>query len=170
MYMSGKEGGGKKTQTKIKPNQRCVTAGNEETQAHRVGRASDLLEVGDQLSFAGELRLALWTFEVVVLQPLGLLARQGHQRLGALRCASDRSRLSRRRSRSVLHRAGVGGGGGAPGRGGGRGDWRRGGRRGEQAWSATGGNQERQMGNETGDESQMNDRSEGLFDGYIFVI
>lgn len=85
----------RKIKQKSDPTSCCVTAGNKETQTHRVGRTSDLLEVGDQLSFAGELRLALWTFEVVVLQPLGFLARQGHQRLGALRCTSDRSRLSR---------------------------------------------------------------------------
>lgn len=90
----------------------------------------------DQLSLAGELRLALRTFEVVVLQPLGLLAGQWHQRLGALRRTADWPRLRRRRRRSVLQRAGVGREGGAAGRGGGRGDWRRGGRRGEQAWSA----------------------------------
>ena len=63
--------------------------------AHRVGSTSDLLEVRDQLSLAGELCLALWTLEVVVLQPFGLLARQRHERLGALRCAADRPRLRR---------------------------------------------------------------------------
>lgn len=113
--------------------------------AHRVWSSSDLLEVGDQLSLAGELCLALWTFEVVVLQPLGLLAGQRHQCLWALRCSADRSRLSCCWSRRILHWAGVGRDGGAPGGGRGRGDWRRGGRRGEQTWSTTGGNQRRQM-------------------------
>lgn len=65
----------------------------------------------DHLGLVGELRLALRTLEVVVLQPLGLLARQGHQRLGALGGAAHRARL-RSRSRRVLHRAGVGGDGG----------------------------------------------------------
>lgn len=88
---------------KKKENQtkRSETAGIRRQQqqgakTHRVGSGSDLLEVGDQLSLAGELCLALWTFEVVVLQHLGLLARQRHQRLGALRRAADRSRLRRR--------------------------------------------------------------------------
>lgn len=115
-------------------------------QAHRVGSTSDLLEVGDKLRLARKLRLALGTFEVVVLQAFRLLARQRHQRLGPLRCAPDRSGLRCSRGRSILHWAGVGRGGGAAGRGGRRGDWRRGGRKGEQAWSATGGNQREQTG------------------------
>lgn len=86
-----------KIQIKNSDPQHFVTAGisNKKQKTHRVGSTSDLLEVGDQLSLAGELCLALWTFEVVVLQPLGLLARQRHQRLGALRCTADRSRLRR---------------------------------------------------------------------------
>lgn len=60
----------------------------------RVGSRSDLLEVSDQLSLAVKLRLALWTFEVVVLQPFGLLAGQRHQSLGTLRRAADRSSLT----------------------------------------------------------------------------
>lgn len=79
---------------------------------HRGGSPSDLLEMRDHLSLVGELRLALRTLEVAVLQPLGLLAGQGHQRLGALGGAAHRARLRRRRSRRVLHRAGVGGDGG----------------------------------------------------------
>lgn len=90
----------------------------------------------DQLGLAGQLRLALLTLEVVVLQRLGLLAGQRHERLGALRGPADGPGLSGGRGRAVLHRAGVGGGGGGSGGaargGGGRGDWRRGGRRGEQ--------------------------------------
>lgn len=84
---------------------------------HRVGSASNLLKVRDHLSLGGELRLALRTLEVVVLQPLGLFAGQGHQRLGALGGAADRARLRRRRSRRVLHwaRAGRDGGGGRRG-------------------------------------------------------
>lgn len=88
--------------------------------AHRVGGASDLLKMGDHLRLAGELRLALRTLEVVVLQPLRLFAGEGHQGLRALGGAADRTRLRRRRSRGVLHRAGAGGDGGASG-GGGRG-------------------------------------------------
>lgn len=80
--------------------------------AHRGGSASDLLEVRDHLSLVGELRLALGTLEVVVLQPLALFAGQGHQSLGALGRAADRSRLRRRRARRLLHWAGVGGDGG----------------------------------------------------------
>lgn len=89
---------------------------------HRVGGASDLLEVGDHLRLAGELRLALRTLEVVVLEPLPLFAGEGHQGLRALGGAADRTRLRRRWSRGVLHRARAGGEGGASGGGGRRGD------------------------------------------------
>lgn len=139
----------KRTEKKQSPPQHLVKAGvsyKKTQKTHRVRSTSDLLEVGDQFSLGGELCLALWTFEVVVLQPLGLLARQRHQCLGALRCTANRSRLRCCCSWSILHWTGVGRDGGAPGRGRRRGDWRRGGRRGEQAWSATSGNQKRQMG------------------------
>lgn len=111
--------------------------------------------MSDQLSLAGELRLALWTLEVAVLQPFGLLAGQRHERLGALRSAADGSGLTCRWRRGVLHRAGVGRDGGTPGCGSGRGDWGRGGRRGDEAWSAEGAKQKRDVVNE--DASQMND-------------
>lgn len=93
---------------------------------HRVGGPSDLLEMGDHLSLVGELRLALGTLVVVVLQPLPLFAGQGHEGLGALGGAADRAGLGRRRGRRVLHRAGAGRDGGASGSGR-RGDCRRGG-------------------------------------------
>lgn len=72
----------------------CIRNKNKtKQQSHRVGSASDLLEVGDKLSLARKLRLALGTFEVVVLQPFRLLARQRHQRLWPLWCTPDRSGL-----------------------------------------------------------------------------
>lgn len=90
--------------------------------AHRIGCASDLLKMGDHLSLAGELCLALRTLEVVVLQPLHLFAGEGHQSLRALGRAADRTRLRRRWSRRVLHRARAGRDGGASGSGGRGGD------------------------------------------------
>lgn len=91
--------------------------------SHRVGGSSDLLEVGDQLSLSRELGLALGTLEVVVLQHLALLAGEGHQCLGALDRAADRSWLCRGGRPCVLQWAGAGRYGGDSGRGGG--DWGR---------------------------------------------
>lgn len=76
--------------------------------SHRVGGSSDLLEVGNQLSLARELGLALGTLEVVVLQHLSLLAGEGHQHLGDLGRTADRSQLGCRLRLCVLQWAGTG--------------------------------------------------------------
>lgn len=60
----------------------------------RVRSRPDLLKVRDQLRLVVALRLALRTFEVVVLQPLCLLTGQGHERLRTLSCPSNLARLS----------------------------------------------------------------------------